>query len=346
MHPARLSLSGVAATVLVLAPVEGGLVPAPPGRPAPAAAAVRASAAIPARPPAPAAARTWRAPLDGVLLRPFRVLQGRFAAGQHRGVDLAAAPGAPVRAACGGRVRFAGRVPGGGLTLSIRCGAVIATYQHLGATAVHRGDRVARGRHIATVGHARPRPHLHLGARIAATGAYVDPLTLLGRTPRGAPPVIPAAPVRVTAPARGPAPRPPFHARVPRLGPAPSAVRAPRLGPAPSRPPHAGLETSRAGFAGGFGSSSPRRSLPPTPSWPSAGGSSKGPEERTPADGGSTEPSFSPEPPWSVWLGLALVGLGLRIRGFLVRRRRARLGAPARAAIPASRATCPRPARR
>src|SRR5918997_748938 len=61
-----------------------------------------------------AAARAWQRPVDGPLLRPFSVGPDRFAAGQHRGVDLAAAPATRVRAACGGRGGFAGRAPRGG----------------------------------------------------------------------------------------------------------------------------------------------------------------------------------------------------------------------------------------
>ena len=130
-----------------------------------------------------AAARGWLRPVDGPVLRPFAVGPDRFAAGQHRGADLGAPAGARVRAACGGRVSFAGRVPGGGRTVSVRCGALVATYQHLGDVAVRRGQRLLPGAPIGTVGRARPSPHVHLGARDAATGAYVDPLTLLGGAP-------------------------------------------------------------------------------------------------------------------------------------------------------------------
>ncbi len=57
------------------------------------------------------AAAAWRWPLRGEVITPFRLAANPFAAGQHRGIDIAAAPGAPVRSACPGRVRFAGRVP-------------------------------------------------------------------------------------------------------------------------------------------------------------------------------------------------------------------------------------------
>ena len=172
-----------------------------------------------------AVARGWLRPVDGPLLRAFAVGPDRFAAGQHRGADLGAPAGARVRAACGGRVSFAGRVPGGGRTVSVRCGTLVATYQHLGRVAVRRGQRLLPGALIGTVGRARPSPHVHLGARHAATGAYVDPLTLFGGAPPAGVPVLPLA-----RPRPGPRPRP--------LGPAPPGapvrpIAIPVAAPAP-----------------------------------------------------------------------------------------------------------------
>jgi hypothetical protein len=169
--------------------------------------------------PSSAEARGWMRPVDGPLLRAFSVGVDRFAAGQHRGVDLGAPPGERVLAACGGRVSFAGRVPRGGRTVSVRCGPLIATYQHLSDVAVTRGQAVVAGARIGSVGQARPRPHVHLGARVAATRDYIDPLTLLSAAPRTAPPL--ATPVR----------------RPPRLDPAPAPIRPPVLGPAPAALP-------------------------------------------------------------------------------------------------------------
>lgn len=155
-----------------------------------------------------ARAAPWQRPVRGPVVRAFALSPDRFARGQHRGVDLAAPLGSPVRAACGGRVRFAGRVPGGGRTVSVACGRLRATYQHLGAVAVRRGQVLAPGTTLGSVGRSgRPRasqPHVHLGAREAASGRYVDPLTLLGPGPRAPPPVMPAPLRRVPL---GPTPR-------------------------------------------------------------------------------------------------------------------------------------------
>jgi murein DD-endopeptidase MepM/ murein hydrolase activator NlpD len=157
----------------------------------------------------------WRWPVfPREVLRGFRYAPRHpFAAAQRRGIDLAAAPGAPVRSACGGRVTFAGPVPGGrGLGVTVRCGALVATHLGLGRVAVRRGDRVAAGRRLGVVG---PAGRLRLGARRGAERfAYVDPLGLLGDSAPPADPGVPPAPLgraprapRVPAPLR-PAPRP------------------------------------------------------------------------------------------------------------------------------------------
>ncbi|MGK2937706.1 MAG: murein hydrolase activator EnvC family protein [Solirubrobacteraceae bacterium] len=168
----------------------------------------------------PAMAASWRRPVDGEPTRRFAVGPDRFAAGQHRGVDLAAPVGTPVRAACGGRVRFAGTVGDAGRTVSVTCGGLVASYLHLATIDVHRGGWVPPGARIGSVGRSgRPRgaPHLHLGARRVTDGRYVDPLTLLGSGPGPAPPVAPPA---------GRAPRPGLEPRVVPVPPRPVVAPA------------------------------------------------------------------------------------------------------------------------
>ena len=127
-----------------------------------------------------------------------------FARGQHRGVDLAAAPGERVRSACGGRVVFAGRVAGEG-TVSVRCGAWRVTYAPLERIAVRAGARVGPGRRLGRVarasGHAggprRGDAGLHLGVRREGRRfGYVDPLRFLSGPRRAPPPVVAARPPR------------------------------------------------------------------------------------------------------------------------------------------------------
>src|SRR3954471_11446558 len=72
----------------------------------------------------------WAPPVRGGPTRLFRLGANPFVAGQHRGVDLAAAPAERVRAACGGIVRFAGRIAGTG-TVSVTCGRWRVSYAPL-----------------------------------------------------------------------------------------------------------------------------------------------------------------------------------------------------------------------
>ncbi len=66
-----------------------------------------------------------------------------YARGQRRGLDLRGSPGAPVVAACAGRVTYAGRIPGDASGrrrgVSIRCGGLVATELGLGAVTVRAG---------------------------------------------------------------------------------------------------------------------------------------------------------------------------------------------------------------
>jgi murein DD-endopeptidase MepM/ murein hydrolase activator NlpD len=150
----------------------------------------------------------WRWPVESrVLAGPFRYAPRHpFAAAQRRGVDLTAAPGGAVRAACSGRVTFAGPVPGRrGLGVTVRCGRLVATHLGLGRLTVRRGARIAAGTRLGAVG---PAGRVRLGARRAADRfGYVDPLALLSDE------------------------RPP----VDRVAPLGRAPRAPRV-PAPLRP--------------------------------------------------------------------------------------------------------------
>jgi hypothetical protein len=135
--------------------------------------------------PAPAAARGMehRLPVDGVVLRGFEPPATTYGPG-HRGVDLAAPRGAPVRASAAGDVRFAGPVAGT-VWVTVDHGAgIVTSYGPLADAAVATGDRVGRG---TPLGDVRGPPHgegpsaLHWSAR--RDGRYVDPLGLLDPGP-------------------------------------------------------------------------------------------------------------------------------------------------------------------
>jgi hypothetical protein len=211
----------------------------PPPRPHPivlaALAAACAFVALLMLPGAVAHA-SWRWPLRGPVVAAFRVTpHAPYARGQRRGIDVAAAPGSTVRAACAGRVTFAGALPRLGLAISVRCGPFMATYLRLVRLAVRRGALVVPGQPLGELGRSG---RLRLGARRATDRrGYVDPLTLL-RDPGPAPPDLGPAPR-----ARALRPRPPhtrpLPARPPPLRPrfAVPRVAAPRLAAPRLAPP-------------------------------------------------------------------------------------------------------------
>ncbi len=251
-------------------------------------------------------AASWQRPVDGEVLRAFAVGRDPYRPGQHRGVDLAAARGSPVRSTCAGRVSFAGRVPRGGPTVSVRCGALVATYQQLGSIAVRARDSVGRRTRLGTVGRSadprEPRAHVHLGARVAATGRYLDPLTLFG-TPHPGVPLLPPVPGRAPrAVPLGPAPGRPAPAR-----PLPAAPHGGLARPLPTAP-HGGL----ARPAPAAPTSAPARPAPAAPRG--------APARPVPAAPAGARPAL----PWSVWAGLACFGFGLPLGGFVRLRRRRR----------------------
>jgi murein DD-endopeptidase MepM/ murein hydrolase activator NlpD len=115
-------------------------------------------------------------PVDGPVVRAYAPPATRYGAG-HRGVDLAAPAGTPVRAALAGTVRFSGLVGGAGWVTVDHGGGLQTTYGHLDPRGVAPGQRVAAGALLGRV--AVGRAHLDWGARLH--GDYTDPMALLGR---------------------------------------------------------------------------------------------------------------------------------------------------------------------
>jgi len=152
----------------------------------------------PADTPVPVVGRAWPVGLHPSVIRGWEPPATTYGRG-HRGVDLAAAPGTPVRAVAPGRVSFAGRVAGRGVVSVELNGTgdppLRTTYEPVRATA-KKGAEVTAGEVIGVLeptGSHCPASCLHWGLRRADT--YLDPLSLLppwllGRGPSRLLPVI------------------------------------------------------------------------------------------------------------------------------------------------------------
>lgn len=142
-------------------------------------AALTASLLVVAATPAAADLAAHVLPVRGArVVAPFSAPTHVYAAG-HRGVDLAAAPGRPVRASGPGVVAFVGRVAGA-LWATVDHGDGLRTsYGPLADTTVATGRRVARGEGLGrALGVVHDgAPGVHWGARLG--DRYIDPLTLL-----------------------------------------------------------------------------------------------------------------------------------------------------------------------
>ena len=215
------------------------------------------------------AAAAWTWPLAGEVITQYRNGADPYAAGQHRGIDIAGAVGTPVVAAAAGRVLHAGTAGSSGLTVSVRTSEGLDTsYLHLSSAAVREGAAVAAGQRLGTVGitgrRSAQQPHLHFGVRESGSRhVYRDPLALLPPAPVAAPerPLPAPAPVRapapvapVLAPIGSPAPAPaprtiasPERRRVPTGRRIPAGRRLPTRAPHAERTPAARREPTHSG---------------------------------------------------------------------------------------------------
>ncbi len=175
--------------------------------------------ALGAQPTTPAlAAPTGVRPVPGPVIRGFDPPAQRWLAG-HRGVDLAATAGEPVRAVADGVVSFAGMVAGRGV-VSVRLDGGpdrVVTHEPL-SPAVSLGHRVRTGDVIGWIGEGGDCSGrcLHWGLKVQ--GLYQDPLSLLTGSvrllpaearPAALPPATPLAPwLASTATSSGPGVRP------------------------------------------------------------------------------------------------------------------------------------------
>ncbi|CAN5777409.1 hypothetical protein BH23ACT10_BH23ACT10_18200 [soil metagenome] len=115
-------------------------------------------------------------PVDGEVTSEFGTRVGRM----HRGVDIAAPTGTPIRSAQDGTVTFAGWKDGYGQTLEIDHGGGQTTrLAHQSELLVAEGERVRRGERIGRVGTSGSSTGPHLHFEIIVEGREHDPLIVL-----------------------------------------------------------------------------------------------------------------------------------------------------------------------
>jgi len=142
----------------------------------------------------PEAGLAWSWPVDGAVLRGFTVGADPYAAGQHRGIDIAATKGDPVRAPATGEVTFAGFVPARGKSVSILTASGFSvTLSHLGELLVTKGQVIDEGAMVGKAGTSgssdHPTPYVQLGIRDASDpNGYRDPLGFLPVRTTASPP--------------------------------------------------------------------------------------------------------------------------------------------------------------
>ena len=100
----------------------------------------------------------------------------------HEGVDIASRLGSPIHAMGDGVVSHAGPKAGYGLMVEITHGNIVTRYAHAKTVLVKVGDRVNRGRPLATVGSSgrSTGPHLHF--EVLRRGRAVNPKGYLNRS--------------------------------------------------------------------------------------------------------------------------------------------------------------------
>ncbi len=95
----------------------------------------------------------------------------------HKGLDVSARRGTPVRAPADGVVVFAGRNGGLGKTVKISHGFGFTTvYGHLDSMAVEPGDEVHRGDELGALGNSGRSTGPHLHYEVHVDGKAVNPL--------------------------------------------------------------------------------------------------------------------------------------------------------------------------
>ncbi len=170
-----------------ISPVRAAEAPAQ-GGPVQASASVVTPSPIPEPKPVPSGTPTVTVKTTRVatlawpiaLQSPRIVISQAFRPG-HRGIDIAAPTGTPIKAAAGGTVVSSDKGGDGyGWKVILDHGDGVHTwYAHLSELSVAVGDRVATGQQIGLVGSTghSTGPHLHFELRV--NGTHIDPRSVL-----------------------------------------------------------------------------------------------------------------------------------------------------------------------
>ena len=114
----------------------------------------------------PGVAKTgWAWPSRGPVTSEYGRRWGR----QHEGIDIGAGSGSPIFAARAGVVSFVGQMSGyGNLTLIDHGGGIVTAYAHQSRFGTRRGQQVAAGERIGSIGCSGncTGPHLHFEVRV------------------------------------------------------------------------------------------------------------------------------------------------------------------------------------
>ena len=117
-------------------------------------------------------------PVDGIITSKFGPRLDPFTKTIrfHKGIDIAAPIGTPVKSVMEGEVIFSGWIKGYGEVVIIKNGDIITKYAHNSILLVKKGDYVKRGEIIAKVGKTgrATGPHLHF--EVVVNGKNVDPI--------------------------------------------------------------------------------------------------------------------------------------------------------------------------
>jgi murein DD-endopeptidase MepM/ murein hydrolase activator NlpD len=137
----------------------------------------------PGKGPAEAVYRDFRWPVEGTMASGFGGRGGR----QHKGIDILAPEGTPVRASETGVVVYAGnRLRGyGNAAVLDHGGGATTLYGHLREIHVKSGDVVEAGSVIGAVGRTGNATTSHLHFELRMDGKSVDPAKYLERADEG-----------------------------------------------------------------------------------------------------------------------------------------------------------------